>query len=318
VLTANGDGDVSDAIKAYGYALRNGARFVNVSWGGDRFTRAERDMIADMPNVLVVASAGNTSESNDTAPEYPCNHDLANIICVAASDRDDSLADFSNFGARNVDLAAPGVEIASTIIRGEYSYESGTSMAAPHVTGAAALLLARAGNASSLDIRRGLLETVDAKPEMQGKVATGGRLNVANALSAIGAFAGQAAVATPTPSVPVIRDDRKRPSVKILRASPGHSLRKLVRSGLNARIRCSEACALSVEIIARHNGRTIVFGRRRAAVQRAGSVPVVVKLAASRRASARRAPYLRASLRVRATDPAGNVRSVTRSFRWRR
>jgi subtilisin family serine protease len=318
VLTANGDGDVSDAIKAYGYALRNGARFINVSWGGDRFTRAERDMIADMPNVLVVASAGNTSESNDATPEYPCNHDLANIICVAASDRDDSLADFSNFGTGNVDLAAPGVEIASTITRGEYSYESGTSMAAPHVTGAAALLLARAGNASSLDIRRALLETVEPKPDMQGKVATGGRLNVANAVGAIGALAGQAAVAAPPPRVPVIADDRKRPSVRILRASPGHNLRRLVTRGLNAQIRCSEACALNVEIVASHSGSTLVLGRRRAALQRAGSVPVVVKLSARRRASARRAPFLRARLRVRATDPAGNVRTVTRSFRWRR
>jgi glycosyltransferase involved in cell wall biosynthesis len=72
----------------------------NVSWAGDRFTRAERDMIADASDVLFVASAGNGAESNDGKAEYPCSHDLANVICVAASDRADALADFSNFGTR--------------------------------------------------------------------------------------------------------------------------------------------------------------------------------------------------------------------------
>ena len=179
-------------------------------------------MIADASNVLFVASAGNAGKDNDATPDYPCNHDLANVICVGATDRADALAEFSNFGARAVDLAAPGVGIPSTIINGEYSYEDGTSMAAPHVTGTAALMLARAPNASVADLRRALLETVDARPGLAGRVATGGRLNVAGAVGAIGAVAGTAASIGPPPAATRAR----RPTgpgrgIRILSAAPG-------------------------------------------------------------------------------------------------
>ena len=317
VLNPDGDGDVSDAIKAYGYALRAGARVVNVSWGGRSFTRAERDMIADAPNVLFVASAGNGAKSNDAKAEYPCNHDLANVLCVGASDRADALAEFSNFGERTVDLAAPGVGIPSTITRGGWSSEDGTSMAAPHVSGAAALLLARAPTASVADLRRALLDTVDPVPALAGRVATGGRLNVSRAVAAIGAVAGSAASAAP-PRRRAPAPDRSRPRVRILRATPGRDLRRLVAAGLGTRIRCSEACSLAVELVAAHGGSEILLGSRRAARQRAGITAVRVRLAGVQRAAARRSRLLRATLRVRATDPAGNVTTVTRRLVWRR
>jgi subtilisin family serine protease len=115
-LGDDGSGSVSDAIRAYDYAARAGARIVNLSLGGGSFSRAERDAIAANPGVLFVAAAGNDGANNDLTGSYPCNHDLANVVCVAASDRSDRLASFSNFGARTVDLAAPGVAIASTYL----------------------------------------------------------------------------------------------------------------------------------------------------------------------------------------------------------
>ena len=118
---------------------------VNASLGGQSFSRAEHDAIAAAPNTLFVVAAGNDGADNDTTPEYPCDYELANVVCVAASDRDDALASFSNYGSANVDLAAPGVDIASTWPGGRYVLLDGTSMATPHVSGAAALLLAHDG-----------------------------------------------------------------------------------------------------------------------------------------------------------------------------
>src|SRR5689334_2300606 len=137
VLGNDGSGYVSDAITTYTYAARNGARVVNASLGGPGFSRAERDAIAAASNTLFVVAAGNDSADDVTTPDYPCDYDLANVVCVAATNRDDSLASFSNYGPLNVDLAAPGVDIASTWPGGRYALLDGTSMATPHVSGAA-------------------------------------------------------------------------------------------------------------------------------------------------------------------------------------
>ena len=185
VLGENGEGRLSDAIKAYTYAAREGARVVNVSWGGTEFVQAEYDAIASAPNVLFVASAGNDGADVDAAPTYPCAHDLPNVICVGASDQSDNLAAFSNRGAKHVDLAAPGVGIASTVLHGDWAIDDGTSMAAPHVAGAAALMLARAPRASAAQVKDALLASVAVRPALQGVTATGGRLDVAAAVRAI-------------------------------------------------------------------------------------------------------------------------------------
>lgn len=317
VLDEEGEGTVSDAVKAYGYALRAGARVVNVSWGGPQFTRAERDMIAGAPDVLFVASAGNEGDDVDRTPLYPCAHDLPNVVCVAATDQQDALASFSNRGARSVDLAAPGVAIASTVPGPGWSLEDGTSMAAPFVSGAAALMLSRAPAASALDLRGALLATVDPLPTLAGATATGGRLNVARAVQAIGATAAGAAGTAPPQRSRAPRD-RTRPRVQILSATPRRGLRRVLRRGLRVRVRCSEACALRVELTARHGGRRLVLASGRASRARRGTTTVRLRFSARRRRSLARGRYLRATLRARATDRAGNVGRAARRVRWRR
>jgi len=132
-------------IQAIADAITNGADVINASYGsgphppGTSPSPAMVDAIEDAP--LFVAAAGNNANDNDINPFFPANINLDNIISVAATDYNDDLASFSNFGANSVDLTAPGVSIASTIPGNSYAYKSGTSMAAPHVSGAGALMM---------------------------------------------------------------------------------------------------------------------------------------------------------------------------------
>ena len=125
--------------------------------------------------MLFIAAAGNESSDNDVVPNYPSNYGLANIIAVAATDNNDTLASFSNYGANSVDLAAPGVNILSTIPGGSYTSYDGTSMATPHVSGVAALAWSYDPTASPDQIRNAILGGVDPVAGLAGKVATGGR-----------------------------------------------------------------------------------------------------------------------------------------------
>jgi len=203
VLGADGSGSTSDAIRAYAYAARAGARVVNLSLGGPVPVQAERDAIAALPGVVFVAAAGNDGTDNDMLGSYPCNYDLPNVVCVAATDSYDRLASFSNTGATTVDLAAPGVNIASTYLRStgdDYAYESGTSMATPHVAGAAALLLARAPQADTAALRRALLGGTDRLSGLEGRTVTGGRLNARGALDVLGAPAGDQSAVPDAPA----------------------------------------------------------------------------------------------------------------------
>jgi subtilisin family serine protease len=183
-IGADGSGTVADVLTAYAYAARNGARVVNLSFGGDSASRAERDALTAASGVLFVAAAGNDGADNDTTGSFPCNYELVNVVCVGASDRNDALASFSNRGARTVDLAAPGVKVASTYPDGRYIYLDGTSMAAPHVTGVAALALSRAPGLTVSQLRDVLLSSVDAIPALRPVTVTGGRLNAARAVQA--------------------------------------------------------------------------------------------------------------------------------------
>jgi subtilisin family serine protease len=144
-LGPGGTGYTSDAIIAIEYAAANGASIISASWGGGGFSQTLKDAI-EASGCLFVAAAGNggadqVGDDTDVEPHYPSAYDSANIIAVAATDRNDNRAGFSNFGPVTVDLGAPGVSILSTYPGSTYQYMNGTSMATPHVSGVASLIL---------------------------------------------------------------------------------------------------------------------------------------------------------------------------------
>lgn len=177
-------GKTSDAIEALTYAVNNGATISNNSWGGGNFSQALLDAIraADTAGHLFVSSAGNggtdsIGDNTDIAPHYPSGYDSPNIISVGASNNTDALAGFSNYGPATVDLTAPGVGILSLAPGGLYRYASGTSMAAPHVSGVAALIKSKYPDLDDGQLKARILGSVDRKPNLQSKVLSGGRLN---------------------------------------------------------------------------------------------------------------------------------------------
>lgn len=186
-LSATGSGSTADAISAIDYAVLMGARISNNSWGGGAFSQALFDSIAAAQTAghLFVAAAGNDGINTDATPSYPASYNLDNIISVAATDDNDALASFSNFGATTVDLGAAGVSILSTTPANTYSSFSGTSMASPHVAGAAALVLAEDPSLDVASLKSVLLDGVDAIAALAGISVTGGRLNVANSLAGL-------------------------------------------------------------------------------------------------------------------------------------
>ena len=183
-LDATGEGTTSDIVAAYGYAVAKGARIVNASFGGSSFSQSEYNAIKAAPNVLFVAAAGNETANDDATPSYPCAYNLPNILCVAATDNSDRLASFSNYGRTTVDIAAPGVNVYSTYKCDGYAWMSGTSMATPEVSGAAALVLAKFPTLTASQLRSKLLANTDALNATDAPKIAGGRLDVAKALGA--------------------------------------------------------------------------------------------------------------------------------------
>jgi hypothetical protein len=187
-------GSTADAITCIDYAVEKGALLSNNSWGGGGFSQALYDTIARARDKghLFIAAAGNDSSDNDVVPSYPSNYDLDNIIAVAATDNKDELAWFSNWGLTTVDLAAPGQDILSTIpvSMGSYGLKSGTSMAAPHVTGAAALIMSVNGSLSYSAVANAIFNNGDSIAAADGKTVTGRRLNIGNIIPSIQGNAG--------------------------------------------------------------------------------------------------------------------------------
>jgi subtilisin family serine protease len=188
-MNAGGFGTTKDAIEAINYVIdrkKSGVnvRIISASWGSTQKSRALEDIIrkAYESDILFVAAAGNASTNNDRSPHYPSSYDVPNVISVAALDRHDQLASFSNYGAKSVAIAAPGVEILSTWLGNQYEEKSGTSMATPVISGVAALILAENPKMSVNDLRKRLMDSTDPIVALKGKTFSGGRINAAKAL----------------------------------------------------------------------------------------------------------------------------------------
>ncbi|MGC9326610.1 MAG: S8 family serine peptidase [Candidatus Hinthialibacter sp.] len=184
-LNASGYGTTSDAILALQYAVDNGAKISNNSWGGSAYSDTLSDALdyAQAHGHLFAAAAGNNNVNTDVSPFYPACYGQNNVISVAATDKSDNRASFSNYGATTVDIGAPGVDIASTLPVGmnyphvDYGYKSGTSMACPHVTGVAALIWARQPQLLYTGVKDILLGNARSINALAGKTATGGVVN---------------------------------------------------------------------------------------------------------------------------------------------
>jgi len=354
-------GRVSDVIRAYDYAAAAGADVVNLSLGGSASSRAERDALTAAPNVMFVAAAGNDTQDNDQVGSFPCNYDLTNVLCVAASDRADELASFSNFGVRTVDLAAPGVDIASTYLDAGYALLDGTSMATPHVAGAAALALSATPGASVAQLRQALLSSAEPRPGLTGRVATGGRLDLPGMLAALGSTipaqpSAPAATApepsepapssgttnsqpsggtAPTPAEgpapapspasapqPTVPPDASAPMLAVT-GSPSRSLSALLSRGLSLRVRCSEACNLTVALkldlaTARKLGLPQTIARGTATRSSAGVATLKLRFSTRTRARLRRSRALRLTVTTAARDTMGNRRTEVLRLSLRR
>ena len=196
-------GTTANAIKAIDYITdlktRHGLNIVatNNSWGGGGFSQALQDAIerANAANILFVAAAGNggsdgVGDNNDAVDNYPSNYPNDNIIAVASITSGGARSSFSNYGPTKVDIGAPGSGIYSTLpqatrkgkgsgtVTGTYGSYSGTSMATPHVTGAAALYAASNPGANAATIKNAILSSAVPTPSLSGLVVSNGRLNV--------------------------------------------------------------------------------------------------------------------------------------------
>ena len=195
VLDGTGGGNIADAVEAIDYAVAHGAQVINCSWGtpaesialGDAIKRAKRR------GVVVVASAGNSGKDLGAAAYYPASFDIGNLISVASTDQFDNLAQFTNYGAEQVTIAAPGLDILTTKMGGDYWAVSGSSASAPLVTGIAGLVKSVFPSLSASGTRAAIVEGARRVEALAGKVSAGG---VASATGALASLRGQPALAS--------------------------------------------------------------------------------------------------------------------------
>lgn len=184
--TSSGVGTVSNVVKAIRYAQANGASICNLSFGTMKYSEELYQAIKDSGMLFIVAAGNGDASGNgysiDEQPMYPASFELDNIISVANLRFDGQLDRASNYGVRSVDLAAPGNYILSTITGNDYAYMSGTSMAAPMVTGTAAMLYSCDASLSLMDVRNRILQSARPRESLSGKVATGGMLDAGAAM----------------------------------------------------------------------------------------------------------------------------------------
>ena len=211
-LDSTGSGTISNAIRAIDYAVQNGAKILNNSWGSASYSQFLGEAIdrARQAGVLVVAAAGNGDSSGhgidlNITPFYPAGYSYANVISVGASDKANNLTAWSNFGSKIVDVAAPGLGIVSTRNGNAYATLSGTSMATPLVSGVLGLIWSAKPGLSFAQVKNILLSTVDKEVPLSSKIVSAGRVNAFRAVQlALATSDGNAkvpdAVNAPTPA----------------------------------------------------------------------------------------------------------------------
>jgi subtilisin family serine protease len=189
-LAADGSGSLNNALEAINYAIEMKKRGVNIrilsnSWGGGDYSKALHDAIKELnkQGILFVAAAGNSATDTDRYPHYPSSYQADNVLSVAAINNQDNIASFSNYGAKSVHVGAPGVDVYSTITGNDYAYFSGTSMATPHVSGVAALMLAHDPSLTPKEIINKIVTTATPVTALKGKTISGGRVNVYDAMT---------------------------------------------------------------------------------------------------------------------------------------
>jgi subtilisin family serine protease len=209
-LDSQGNGTIADEVAAMDYAvmMKNNEginiKAMNASFAGSDFSNIELSAIstANDAGILLMAAAGNGNRrgigvNNDVHPQYPASYSLPNIIAVAATDSNDNLASFSDFGLNTVHVAAPGVNILSTVVPGlpfpdciessvsGYDFCDGTSFSTPFISGLAGLLATTYPDFNHFQIRGTILRYVDVLPSLQGRILTGGRINSFKAVSSL-------------------------------------------------------------------------------------------------------------------------------------
>ena len=207
-LDSNGSGSTANAIKAVNYAtaLKRAGRTITVtnnSWGGSSYSSALASAIADASSagILFVAAAGNNGSNNDAYPQYPANYSSPNVISVGSIDSSTALSSFSNYGEQTVHIAAPGGNIASTMINSGYVYMSGTSMAAPQVSGVVLLAQARcSGTLPMTLLRSAVVNTGTVLAPLAGKIVSASMVNGAEAIRIAAQLCAPTATPTRTPT----------------------------------------------------------------------------------------------------------------------
>jgi subtilisin family serine protease len=187
-LSGSGSGNTSNAIKCLNYAVSKGAQITSNSWGGGGFSQGMFDAIvaANSAGSLFVAAAGNSSSNNDSTPTYPANYNVANVVSVAAIDRNGALASFSSYGRNTCHVGAPGVAVYSSTAASDTAYASfsGTSMATPHAAGVAALLKSHAPQLTPVEMRTRLVQTARPLASLASRTISGGMTDARAALLA--------------------------------------------------------------------------------------------------------------------------------------
>jgi subtilisin family serine protease len=193
-LGAGGSGSTSAALSALQYCIGKNIKVSNNSWGGGGFNQSMANALTTSASIghLFVAAAGNAGTNNDSSPSYPASYTNPNVIAVAATASNDTLASFSQYGLTSVDVGAPGVSIVSTYPTNSYATLSGTSMATPHVAGVVTAVYGQNPSWTYQQVRDRIYSTVRPVAALSGRCVTGGMVNL------------QAALVSNNPNGPVI------------------------------------------------------------------------------------------------------------------